>query len=204
MLFLGNEQRSLCRFWDCTQVLLLDSFVDYEGYFISSKGFLWLSELNLPILVHFISLIPRMSTFTLAISCLTTSNLPWFMDLTFHVPMQYCSLYHQIFLSPPGTSFVLWRSPFPLSGVSSLFFCRSISDTYQPGVLIFRCHIFLPFHTVHGALKARILEWFAIPFSSGPRSVHVPLDHGKSKRVPEKHLFLLYWLCQSLWLCGSQ
>ena len=24
------------------------------------------------------------------------------------------------------------------------------------------------------------------------------------KRVPEKHLFLLYWLCQSLWLCGSQ
>ena len=25
----------------------------------------------------------------------------------------------------------------------------------------------------------------------------------KSKRVPEKHL-LLYWLCQSLWLCGSQ
>ena len=25
-----------------------------------------------------------------------------------------------------------------------------------------------------------------------------PLDHWKSKRVPEKHLFLLYWLCQSL------
>ena len=26
----------------------------------------------------------------------------------------------------------------------------------------------------------------------------------KSKRIPEKHLFLLYWLWQSLWLCGSQ
>ena len=25
-----------------------------------------------------------------------------------------------------------------------------------------------------------------------------PLDHQKSKRVPEKHLFLLYWLCQNL------
>ena len=24
------------------------------------------------------------------------------------------------------------------------------------------------------------------------------------KRVPEKHLLLLYWLCQSLWLSGSQ
>ena len=42
-----------------------------------------------------------MSTFTLAISCLTTFNLPWFTDLTFQVPMQYCSLQHQtLFLSP--------------------------------------------------------------------------------------------------------
>ena len=31
-----------------------------------------------------------------------------------------------------------------------------------------------------------------------------PLDHRKSKRVPEKHLLLHYWLCQSLWLCGLQ
>ena len=39
--------------------------------------------------------------FTLAISCLTTSNLPWFMDLTFQVPMQYCFLhYWNLLLSP--------------------------------------------------------------------------------------------------------
>ena len=25
----------------------------------------------------------------------------------------------------------------------------------------------------------------------------------RKTRVPKKHLFLLYWLCQSLWLCGS-
>ena len=31
-----------------------------------------------------------------------------------------------------------------------------------------------------------------------------PLDHQKSKRVPEKHLLLLYWLYHSLWLCGPQ
>ena len=37
-----------------------------------------------------------------------------------------------------------------------------------------------------------------------------PLDHGKSKRVPEGHLFLLSWLCQSqvvtVWItinCGK-
>ena len=28
------------------------------------------------------------------------------------------------------------------------------------------------------------------------------LKHQK-KRIPENHLFLLYWLCQSFWLCGS-
>ena len=45
-----------------------------------------------------------MSMFTLAISCLTTSNLPWFMELTFQVPMQYCSLQHQTLLLSPLTS----------------------------------------------------------------------------------------------------
>ena len=45
-----------------------------------------------------------MLTFTLAISCLTTSNLPWFMDLTFQVPMRYCSLWHQTLRPSPITS----------------------------------------------------------------------------------------------------
>ena len=41
---------------------------------------------------------------TLAISCLIIFNLPWFMDLTFQVHMQYCSLQHQILLLSPVTS----------------------------------------------------------------------------------------------------
>ena len=44
-----------------------------------------------------------MSMFTLAISCLTTSNLPWFMDLTFQVSMQYCFLQHRTLLLSPVT-----------------------------------------------------------------------------------------------------
>ena len=35
------------------------------------------------------------------------------------------------------------------------------------------------FHTVHGVLKARILKWFVIPFSSGPHSIR-PLHHDLS------------------------
>ena len=54
-----------------------DSFIGYEGYSIYSKGFLstvvdiMVTLINLAIPVHFSSLIPK-----LAISCLTTSNLP--------------------------------------------------------------------------------------------------------------------------------
>ena len=45
-----------------------------------------------------------MLMFTLAISCLTMSNLPWFMDLTFQVPMQYCSLQNRTSLLLPVAS----------------------------------------------------------------------------------------------------
>ena len=73
------------------------TLVDYEGYSISSKGLLpsvvdiVVIRLKFAIPVHFSLLIPKMWMFTLAISCLTISSLPWFMDLTFQVPMQYCS-----------------------------------------------------------------------------------------------------------------
>ena len=45
-----------------------------------------------------------MSMITLAISCLTASNLPWIMDLTLQVPMQYCSLQHRSLPLSPVTS----------------------------------------------------------------------------------------------------
>ena len=118
--------------------------------------------------------------FTLAISCLTTSNLPWFVDLTFQVPMQYCSysirpcFYHQ---SRPQLGIVLlWLHPFILSGVISPLISSSNLGTYQSEEFLIQYPIILPFHTVHGVLKARILKWFAIPFSSGPHSVR-PLHH---------------------------
>ena len=45
-----------------------------------------------------------MLMFTLAIFYLTTSKLPWFMDLTFQVPIQYCSLQHRTLLLSPAPS----------------------------------------------------------------------------------------------------
>ena len=64
--------------------------------------------------------------------------------------------------------FLLWLCLFILSGVISPLFSSSVLGTYWLGKFIFQCHIFLPFHTVHEVLMARILKWFAIPS---------PVDH---------------------------
>ena len=97
--------------------------------------------------------------------------------------MQYCSysigldFYHHS--HPQLVVVFLWFHPFILSGVISPLISSSILGTYQTGEFIFQCSIFLPFNTVHGVLNARILKWFAIPFSSGPHSIR-PLHHDPS------------------------
>ena len=87
--------------------------------------------------------------------------------------MQYCFLQHQTLLPSPVTSTAghCFRFGSVFSGVIFPLFSSSMLDTYWPGKFIFQCHIFLPFHTIHGVLKAIILKWFAVPFSSGPHSV---------------------------------
>ena len=97
------------------------------------------------------------------------------MDLTFQVPMQYCSLQHQTLLSSPVTSTVGYC--FHFGSVSSFFLELFLhSSPVHTGHLLtwrhqFHILFFLPFHTVHGVLKARILKWFAIYFSRRPHFV---------------------------------
>ena len=93
-------------------------------------------------------------------------------EFTFQVAMQYCSLQHWTSLLSPVTSIT---GSFYFGSISSFFlefflhWCSvAYSATYWPEEFIFQCPIFLSFHTVHGVLKARILKWFVIPFSSGP------------------------------------
>ena len=155
---------------------ILDSFVDNDGYCISCKGFLPTVVDIMVIWVKF----THSSPFTLAISCLTTSNLPWFMDLTFQVPMQYCSLQHRTLLlstvtSTAGCCFCFGSIP---SFFLELFLHSSPVAYWAPTDLGSSSFSFLSFclHAVHGVLKARILKGFAIPFSSGPHTVR-PLHH---------------------------
>ena len=72
--------------------------------------------------------------------------------------------------------FLLWLHPFILSGVIfSTDLQQHTGHLLTWGVpLSVSCHF--AFSYCHGVLKARILKWFAIPFSSGPHSVR-PVHH---------------------------
>ena len=146
---------------------------------------------------------------TFAISCLTISSLPCFMDLTFQVPMQYCSLQHLTLLSPPDTTRTghHFRFGSHSSFFLQLYLCSTpniILGTYRPLGLLFQCHIFLPSHTVHGVLKARILS--SLPFHSQVDHIllaltgrNMPFSHSSQlDDMPGAQAFLLLLLIECL------
>ena len=114
-----------------------------------------------------------MSTSTLAISCLTTFNLPWFTDLTFQVPTQY-SLWHRTLLPSPVIS--TNGCSFHFGSASSFFLELFIHSTpvayWAPtdlGSSSFTITSFCLLIQFSRVLNARILKWLAIFFSSVPR-----------------------------------
>ena len=89
--------------------------------------------------------------------------------------------------------FLLWLHPLIVFGVISPLISSSILGTYRPGEFTFQCPVFLCFHSVRGVLKARILEWFAIPFSSGPHSVRTLHNDPSTLGGPTQH-GLVHWV----------
>ena len=90
--------------------------------------------------------------------------------------MQYYSLQHRILLSSPDTSTIehhFCLGP-PSSFFLELFLCSAPAAYWTPtnlGGLSSGVISFCSFILFHRVLEVRILEWFAIPFSSGPRFV---------------------------------
>ena len=77
------------------------------------------------------------------------------------------------------------------------------ADTRSPPRPFFQRPLYTPCRTVCHYLFSLLfhIECRSFPPSRPHTSI---LDHRKSKRISEKHLLLLYWLGQSLWLCRSQ
>ena len=94
---------------------------------------------------------------------------------------------------PPPSPFALIKS-FPASGSFPMSLLIT-SGSQSTGALLLFCPL------VFWLWAMWILApkpWINIHW------IQHSLDHWKSKRIPEKYLLLFYWLCQSLWLWGSQ
>ena len=134
-----------------------------------------------------------MSMFTLAISCLTTSNLPWFMDPIFQVPMQYCSLQYRTLLPSPVTSTT--RHYFRFASYSSFFLelflhwspvaCWAPTDLGSTSFNILSFCLFILFMGF-----SRQECWSGLPFPS-------PVDHILSDLSTMTHLC---WVAPQAWL----
>ena len=137
-----------------------------------------------------------MLRFTLSISCLTTSSLPWFMDLTFQVLRQYCSLQHRTFTSSPITSTT--GHCFCFGSVSSffqeLFFLYSPVAYWAPtdlGSSSFSVLSFCLFMLFMGFSRQNIkvvynslLQWGTFCQNSIPWLVHLRQNKGQKRFEP--------------------
>ena len=90
------------------------------------------------------------------------SNIPYCYAILFFIALNFTFTRRHIH---NWASFLLWLSFFILSGAISPLFSSIILDTYWPAVFIFQCYIFYLFILFMGVLKARMLKWFAVPFS---------------------------------------
>ena len=182
MVYLGNEQRSFCCFVrlyprTALQTLLLTMratpFLPRDSPTVVDIMVIWIKFTHsVPILGHsFLNVNVHSKHLLFAHFQFTLIHGPSIPDsytILFFAALDFTSIISHIH---NWVLFSLWLSLFILPGAISPLFSSSIFGTYQPGKFIFQCPIFLPFHTVHGVLKARMLKRFAIPFSSGPHFV---------------------------------
>ena len=164
MACLGKEQRSFCHFWDCIQVLHF-------------RLFCWLWWL----LYFFWGILAHSSRYNSHLSWIHPFQsilAHWFLDVDVHSCHLLFDHFQFALIHGPNFSgscaillftasdlasitshihnwvlILLWLHPFILSVVISLLISSSILGTYWPGEFIFRCPIFLLFHTVHGVFK---------------------------------------------------
>ena len=84
--------------------------------------------------------------------------------------------------------------------ISVLLNFRFVKKRLKPGIIL----AVVKLNTM--GKEMQILPTYKSIITRDQPEIKLPTSTGslKKKTVPEKHLLLLYWLCQSLWLCGLQ
>ena len=155
MVYLVNKHRSFCPFEISSKYCISDSFVDYDGYSISSVGFLptvvditviWIKFTHPSILVHWFlkcqcSLFPSLD-WPLPIFLIHGPNIPGSYAILLFTELDLASITSHIH---NWILFLLWLHPFILSGVTSPLISSRILGTYWPGEFIFSVSYFFAF-----------------------------------------------------------
>ena len=104
------------------------------------------------------------------------------MDLTFQVPVQYCSLQHRALLPSPVISTT--GHCFLFGAISSFFlelFLHSSPVAYyaptKPEEFIFPCHIILPFHTVQYRISILNMYSMKVKVAQSCLTLCNPIDY---------------------------
>ena len=135
--------------------------------------------------IRYSSLLPTRSVFNLAVSCLTTSSLPWLLSLSFQVPMQYHPLQ-------------LWSLPsLPDTSTAEHHFCFHPAASHLLDLLVIAlCSSPVAYQTPSTWGVADLLASYLFAFSYHPQ-------HSCSKNSGVGYHFFLQWttFCQNslLW-----
>ena len=120
--------------------------------------------------------------FVFTISWLITSSLPWFMDLKFQVPRQYCSFQHLILLSPLDTS------------TTECYICFAPTSSFILGLLVILLHSYpVAYWTSLGLGDSSFSVLSLCPFIQFMRfsqqiywgGLPFPSPVGENERIPE-------------------
>ena len=168
-----NREHSVV-FEIASKCCISDSFVSYHSYSISPKGFHPFQS----ILAHcFLK-----CGWSLLSYHLTTSNLSWFMDLRFQVPMQYCSLEHWTLLPSPVVSTTGWCCCFGSISPFFLLFWSPVGIGHLPtrGIHLSMSYLFAFSYCSWGSqgkstevVCHSLLQWTTFCQNSPPWPVHL-------------------------------
>ena len=131
-----------------------DSFVDHDGYSISSKGLLPTVVDIMGIWIHFAHSSTFWFTDSLNVNVYSCRLLFDHFQFTMihgpNIPGSYATLFFTASEFTFTTShihswvlFPLWLSLFIASGTISLLLSSNLLGSYQPGKFIFQCHLFV-------------------------------------------------------------
>ena len=84
----------------------------------------------------------------------------------------------------------LWLSLFMPFGAIPLLLSSTILGTFWPGEFVSQYLTFLAFHTIHGVLKVRMLNWFC-------HSTGLPVDHVLSELSTTTHSSWMALYCMA-------